>query len=90
MDHTIPDVCLFVPKKVVKALHEEKTWGSGKVFYEMRKQMSGKTSAWEVKVGQSSQQNDLDQKHWLQRALLPETQDLGIRHPGPLLVFIRM
>ena len=22
---TIPDVCLFVPKKVVKALHEEKT-----------------------------------------------------------------
>ena len=52
--------------------------------------MSGKTSAWEVKVGQSSQQNDLDQKHWLQRALLPETQDLGIRHPGPVLVFIRM
>lgn len=24
MYHIIPDVCLFVPKKVVKSLHEEK------------------------------------------------------------------
>lgn len=36
-----------------------------------------------------SQQTPLDLNHWLLIVLLPETQDLGIKYTGHLLVFLK-
>lgn len=88
----IPDVCLFVPKKVVKSLHEEKPGAGGKVFSKGQETACpGRSGACKFLLGRGvSGQNDLDQKHWLPVAFLPEAQDWGIKHPGHFLVFKRM
>lgn len=76
-------------KKVVKSLHEEKLGAGGKVFSKRQETTcAARTGAGKFLLGRAvSGQNNLDPKHQLPVAFLPEAQDRGIKHPGYLLVF---